>query len=531
MSAAGGRVRRALALLAVTGVLVAACTGDDGGDDATTTTAAPEAQPADAGTVRLGLGGPLVVDPVEASLASPSDLLVLDLLHEGLTTLDAEGRARPALATEWEVDASGRIWAFTLDPAATFSSGRQVLAADVVASLTRVAAAGDTSLAALALEPVSGFRALADGDAESLTGVTALDEATVVIALAEPLSVLPELLAGPSFGITDAEALEEEVPTEITGPWTLEAGDDGAVVAVRRGGEGAVDEVVLQPFGSPEDAYEAFDRGDLDWALVPASRYGDAVEAHGDDHFAPFHAELFFGLHVASPALGNADLREAIVAAIDREAIVRAVYADLADPLEGVVPAGVPGHDPGACDTCAHDPDRAEALVTAAFPDGDVPEVQIDFDESPAQEAMAALVAADLEAVGIPTALRPLPLEEYKRFVVSGSHELFSFGWIGVYGSPDAYLSPLFASGSDDNLIRYRDPELDGLLSRARAGSDPVENAERWTVAEERVLAASVVVPIAQFRTQAVVADRIDGLVHAVDGTVDWTAVTADATG
>ncbi|MGK2948901.1 MAG: ABC transporter substrate-binding protein, partial [Acidimicrobiales bacterium] len=348
MSAAGGRVRRALALLAALGVL-AACTGGDDGDDATSTTAAPEVQPADEGTVRLGLGGPLVLDPLEASLASPSDLLVLDLLHEGLTTLDDEGRAQPALATEWEVDSSGRIWAFSLDPEATFSSGRQVMAADVVASLTRVAAAGDTSLAALALEPVSGFRALADGDAETLAGVTALDETTVVIALAEPLSVLPELLAGPTFGITDVEALEDEVPSEITGPWTLEADDDGAVVATRRGGQGAVDEVVLQPFGSPEDAYDAFDRGDLDWALVPASRYGDAVEAHGDDHFAPFHAELFFGMHVASPALGNADLRAAIVAAIDRDAIVQAVYADLADPLEGVVPDGVPGHEPGEC--------------------------------------------------------------------------------------------------------------------------------------------------------------------------------------
>ena len=31
--------------------------------------------------------------------------------------------------------------------------------------------------------------------------------------------------------------------------------------------------------------------------------------------------------------------------------------------------------------------------------------------------------------------------------------------------------------------------------------------------------------PIAQFRTQVVVADRVEGLTTAVDGTVDWAQV------
>ena len=39
------------------------------------------------------------------------------------------------------------------------------------------------------------------------------------------------------------------------------------------------------------------------------------------------------------------------------------------------------------------------------------------------------------------------------------------------------------------------------------------------------MLEAAVVVPIAQFRTQVVVAERVEGLTHAVDGTVDWAQV------
>ena len=153
--------------------------------------------------------------------------------------------------------------------------------------------------------------------------------------------------------------------------------------------------------------------------------------------------------------------------AIDRDAIVEAVYADLADPLPTVVPAGVAGHDPDRCPDVRPRP-RARPPTSSpfAYPDGDVPTVHIDFDESPAQEAMAELVADDLEAVGIPTELRPLPLEEYKAFVVSGDQELFSFGWIGAYGSPDAYLAPLFGSSANDNLTNYRSAQVDGLLER-----------------------------------------------------------------
>jgi ABC-type transport system substrate-binding protein len=258
---------------------------------------------------------------------------------------------------------------------------------------------------------------------------------------------------------------------------------------------------------------------------VPTDRYGDAVDAHGDDAFTPFHAELFFGLRLTSPNLAATGMRQAIAAAIDRAAIVRAVYPDLAQPLSTVVPDGVPGRSADPCPDCGHDADRARSLLAAAFPGGQVPTVAIDFDQSPAQEAMAKIVASDLQAVGIPTQLRPKPLEEYKRFVVSGGQELFSFGWIGGYGSPDAYLAPLFGSAANDNLTGLAAPAVDLELAAARAATDPAVARQHWLSVESLVLSQAVVVPIAQFRTQAVLADRVHGFHAAVDATVDWSQV------
>ncbi len=127
--------------------------------------------------------------------------------------------------------------------------------------------------------------------------------------------------------------------------------------------------------------------------------------------------------------------------------------------------------------------------------------------------------------------LRPLPLAEYQRFVVSGQQQLFSFGWIGAYASPDAYLAPAVPLGVGRQPRRAPIGRR-GLrcCGQARGQGDPAERAELWAQAQQIVLDEAFVVPIAQFRTQVVVAPRVRGFAHAVDGTVDWREVwLADA--
>lgn len=519
-----GRTRGASALLvALLVVGPVACT--DGRD----TDSAAMTRDTVGGTMRLGIGGELVVDPAQASLASPTEMMVVDLLHDGLTRIDAKGVVQPALATGWSANEAQTAFRFQLDPQATFAGGRPITPQDVIASLERVIKAGDISLAALSLEAVTGFRAFVEGEAERVSGFSTPDEHTVRVSLETPLSVLPVMLSSPLLSVVDTETIDgnDLGALDLSGSWDVASADDATLVVERRkGAEGALDAVELHRYADQEAAYRAFADQAVDWAAVPSDRYEEAVDDYGDGAFAPFQAELFFGMNLSSPELDSKPLREAILRAIDREAIVEAVYADLADPLPTVVPAGVPGNDPDRCPACSYDPDAAADIVRYAFPDGKPPTINIDFDQSDAQEEMAVLVAGNLDAAGIPTKLRPLPLEEYKDFVVSGDQQLFSFGWIGAYASPDAYLAPLFGSAANDNLTNHRAARVDGLLDRARASENTVKNAQRWAAAESDVLEMAVVVPIAQFRTQIVVAERVDGFRTAVDGTVDWAEVS-----
>ena len=151
--------------------------------------------------------------------------------------------------------------------------------------------------------------------------------------------------------------------------------------------------------------------------------------------------------------------------------------------------------------------------------------VTIDFDEDPTQRSIALDMMANLNAVGIPTTIRPHLPGDYLKFAVSGQQELFRLGWIGAYPTADAFLSPLFVSGLPDNVTGFSSPEIDTLLKGARAQADQSRRTELYREAERKIMEQVPLVPIAQFDTHAVVAPRVRDLVLTAAGTFDASRV------
>jgi ABC-type transport system substrate-binding protein len=520
---------RRLVVLVVLGLLAAAvaCTSDDDADTAGSDDPAPG--PSETATLRVGIQRPQSFDPAGVSPADQSELLAADLLYDGLTAAGPQGRAEPALAESWQASADQRTWRFVLLAGARFSDGRTVTAADAKRSLERVAARGSASLAGVRLDVVTGYQAFVEGTATELTGVRAIDDRTVQITLATPLSTLPELLSAPSYGLVGSVGTTPPVRDALVGagPFHIVSVSD-EVVALGRSplAETSLERVELHQYDDLEAAYADFVSGRLDVSLVPAARVDDAGQRFGTDAFVPFGAEVFYGFNLANPKFADARFRQAIVRAVDRDALVEAVYPTVGIGLAGIVPEGIPGHVPDPCgEACAYSPDAARALVAAVFPAGGVPEVQIDYYEDPGEEAVASIIETNLEAVGIPAARRPRPFDEYQEFAVSGAQELFRLGWIGIYPSPEAFLGPLFGTGSPDNATGFADPTVQALLDAARADASVPSRTAAYQEAERAVLARSPVVPIVQFRTRMVVADRVDGLDLGVNGTFDVSGV------
>jgi len=527
-------LRRAIPVLLAFALVLVACTGGNG-------TRADK--PKRGGVLRVGVIGPQGEPAVErlqsldpAQARSFAELLAVDQLFESLTSYDAHTlKVRPGLAARWQSTPDQQHWDFTLRPGAVFANGRPVTSADVKYSIERIARKGSTSPVALQLELVTGFRAFnVDGTASQLAGVVTPTPNVVHVDLDQPLSSLPSLLGSPAFGIVPKEAVEARPPAKPfaeqpvgSGPFVVRARDASVVHLVRAPRSHArLAGIDLVLHSDQTAAYNAFTRHQLDFSPVPLSRVEEVRRTRGAAASRPYLAELFYGFNLKNPKFADPRFREAIVRAIDRDAIVKDVYKDTVRPIIGVVPLGTPGFVPDVCgNKCRYDPAAARALVAAVFGANPPTPVMIDFDEDPTQRTIATDMQADLNAVGIATTIRPHLPADYLKFAVSGQQELFRLGWIGAYPTADAFLSPLFVSGLPDNVTGFSSPEIDSLLKGARAQADETQRTELYGQAERKIMQQVPLVPIAQFDTHAVVAPRVRDLVLTAAGTFDASRV------
>lgn len=525
----------ATALVAVlAAVSLSACTGGgrDGGDGSSGNgdRGSGGSKPQKGGTLRLGLGGLGSLDPAQAR--SPEQLLVADQLFDGLTRWDPRTlEPQPSLAARFE-SGDQKTWQFFLKPDITFANGRPITSADVKFSLERILRKDVSSPFADLLQTITNAGAFAGGAVGDVSGIATPAPDVVAITLDQPWSALPSVLGNPGFGIVPREAVESPSPAFAeqpvgSGPFSIEKRDASTVTLKPSPGSTAfVEHLELKVFDDTAAAYAAFVAGDVDWTRVPPEEGESARRKYGGDGFVPYVAELFYAFNLRNPKFADVRFREAIVRAVDRRALVRAVYGDAVRPIDSLVVSGIPGAQDGACgERCTHDVERAKQLIAEVFPNGGVPEIAIDFDDDPTQAAVANAIKADLGEVGIPATLRPKPLKEYQDFAVSGGQELFRLGWIAAYPSPDAVLPDLFASRFPSNLAGLSVQAVDDQLNAARAEADPAKRAELYRSAERAVLEQLPVIPIAQFELLTVGAGHVQDLRLNAVGTFDAAAV------
>lgn len=543
MRTGAGRFRSRLRLpaLGLTAVLLigVGCTSD--GDSASPDTT--EGVFEQGGELRLAAVDVRTFDPGAAIPTNQAEMITIDLLYDSLTVfpnglededkaIANEGtgadelRAEPDLAESLTPNGNASVWTVKLEDRA-FSNDAPIRASDVKATYERLAKKGSASLAGVRLDVINGYQELATGAAAEMSGLRVVDDRTLEISLREPYIQLPELLASPLYGIVpkaSADAGDAAFTTPIgSGPYAYADHDSVRTrlerATTRSGADVGPDAIDLVGYTTWEDAYQAFVDGQIDWSLVPAASLEQATSTYGSDDFTFFGSELWLGFNLADPTYADARFRQAIVQAINSDKVVADTLPGRY-PLRAIVPRDVPGYNDDACtNLCEYSQDVARAWLALAFPAGGIPTVILDGYEDPVQRAMLESVKTQLGAVGIPAEVRVRPFEEYRSFATSGQQSVFSFGWVGIAPMQDAYLAPLFRSGSPDNVTGFRSADIDAQISQARTNGNAQQREEAYSWIERQVLNQSVLVPIAQLRTNQVVGDRVHGWSTRLDGT------------
>jgi peptide/nickel transport system substrate-binding protein/oligopeptide transport system substrate-binding protein len=473
------------------------------------------------GVLRTAMGEPLSLDPARAR--TTYEYAVIVQIFSRLVECDQSLAITPSLARSWTVSLDGRQYTFRLTEA-RFHNGREVTAADVVGSFERLLAPGVSGSYTELLSVIEGARAFGSGAAPNVSGLKATGPREVTVRLEEPYAPFLSLLSSASLSIVPvAEAAKagERFGREPigSGPFRLETWQAGQQI-VLRAHDGAPEgpprlagiEVKLLPSNAvaSEQVVALLQRGAVDYVSVPRGLRADPPAGY---HIVA-HPELtvfFIGFNVARGPAADLRLRRGMRLGLDRAAFARRMLADPDGVTDSMVPTGLAG----ALEVPPPDPEGARALFRELTHEGRRPSVRLDFSNTQPElrPAFDELHKHFLD-LGLDVVLAPSQnMRELQERLEQGKAEAWFGGVQADFPDPDGLMRSLFRSRPrGTNTFGYVSAEVDGLLDRARAATDPAERARLYASVSAAVARDVPAIPLWTRRHEFFVAERVRGL-------------------
>lgn len=435
---------------------------------------------------------------------------VAQQLFDGLAQYDGALNIVPAIAQSWKGSRDGLSWTFYLRKGVRFHHGREVVADDVVYSLTRLL--DPLAKARDIFSRIRGAREFMEGQARTVSGLRAVDRYTVQVELVEASAPFVATLAIGYAKIVPRDVVEED-PAAFgarpvgTGPFKFERWkkDDEIVLAANPdyfGGRPYLDRLAykIYPGHRSDEMFAAFERGELEDTFVPPAYWS---KPPGNRAFKfvqrPMLGVRFIALNTAAPPLDDRRVRQALNHALDKEALVRDILNSRFAAGKSILPPGTYGWDP-KYQPFPFDPARAkDLLATAGYPGGkglpplaiwsNVKSADVEREHDAIQRALASVgVRAEFQY--------NTDWPAFNANARDGKYGLFRFGWTADVPDPENFLGLLFHSQSRNNLSRYHSQEVDRLLARARAEPDYLKRVELYRQVERRVMTDAPVIPL-----------------------------------
>ncbi len=475
---------------------------------------------------------------------------MLHQLYEGLVKWEEQSdgtmKTVPCLAEGWSGNADATVWTFKLRRGVLFQApvSREVTAADVVADLRYLADPAHGSQLSYMYMPIKGTDENGLASAAPL-GVEAIDRYTVRFTLKYPFSELPDTLGNPAFYVWPADHLRKVGLKAYarrpvgTGPYRFLRSVPGASIDLVRNDEWwgtsggpYIDTIHYEVFSSVTSMMLAFQKGMVDWTLVPVGQVAAASSLPQVESgrwkvvTTPSLALRYLCFNMKDPLVGGTQglrLRQALAYGCDRRGVIDASSGGVfLPPTTGVVPPGVPGsHDVQG--PYPYDPAKAKELIDGIGP----VTLRLAYPVGQQQQATVRSLTASYAKIGVTIKAKGIDFNNYVRYVYAGKPQAYLAGWLADYPSMDNFLYALFESSQSpySDGMCYSNPKVDALLAQARATPGEEARLQRYAEAERIILADSPAIPLIVFADARLFDSRAVNVRFSSIGWVDlWRA-------
>ena len=477
---------------------------------------------------------------LDTNLATDGDSfeVIADCI-DGLTQMDADGSAVPALAESWDVSDDGCTYTFHLRDT-KWSNGTPVTAADFEYAWKLAMTANveynymfDSSVGAVK----NADNILYEGGDPDTLGVKAVDDKTLEVQLEVPVSYFPSLMYFPTFyPINQAfyESLEDG--TYGTSPKTFlsngafllsEYTPGTASLSLTKNPDYwdaarvKLDGINYQVVGSSDNALTGFKNGTLDLAVVNgdqvASVKGDAdlsskLQVTGAGYM--WYLSFSQTENNANGYLANANLRLAFTNAIDRQSMVDNYVMDGSLATYTCVPpqfaaSASTGKDFSADqerfkDVCSYNPEAAKQYYEAAKSELGVDSFSFTMvfgnNEGDEVTKVAQALKEQIEGTlsGVTITLAPMTKAERLDKMQNDDYEIALTRWGPDYADPMTYLG-MWVTNNANNYGFWSNADYDQLTKDCTTGQYVSDYDARWEAlfeAEQIVMDEAVIAPL-----------------------------------
>lgn len=452
-------------------------------------------------------------DPAVVTATSSIELLAV--VYQRLVRFDDAGQPQPELAESWETP-DELTYVFTLREGVTFHNGQPLTAEDVKFTFDRIKDPATSSSWATQFEPVAS--------------VEATNPRTVTFTLASPYGPFLATLSSAYSSIVPrtAEAVDFQTTMVGTGAFTLGAAQPDVQTQLAANPE--YWEPGIPKLGTltyrilPDEATRlaAIRTGEIalttlaDPVSVDAASTSEGVAVIEQDTTDYY----LLGFNCKRAPFDNLQVRQALATAIDRQAIVDAVFFGKGQVTGPLVPTLGDWASPvDQLPTYAPNADEASSMLEAAG------QASLTFrilvgQLYPEFVNIALVIQDQLKEIGVTVELEQVEWATFiERWRARDFDAFVSFNGSG--NDPDRALYPALFTDASVNAFQFSDPTVDELLNAGRAEPDPAVRKTTYQELETAVAEAAPAVFISTRTAYFATRENVSGFVPSSSQTWD----------
>ena len=437
-------------------------------------------------------------------------------IYSGLVRLGSNpaNPFEPDLAESWSVLEGGTVYEFKLRNGLVFSNGDPVTAQDFKWSFERAAHPDTASTVAEEfLGDIVGIQDIVDGNAATAEGIEVVDERTLRITIDAPKAYFIAKLTYPTAFVLNKNNVESlgrnwvDEPVS-TGPFTLKEYRIGQRIRLARNDNfwdrsAYLDEVVFNLAGGVAMAMYENDEIDVTGVgLADLERVQDPTEDLNKDlvEVPPNFAVSYVGFNIDEAPFDDANFRQALNHAVDKQLIADQVFSNLVKPAYGIIPPGFPGFS-AEIKGLEFDPELAQDLLNqSAYADPSTrPRIVLTVPGTGGSPGLTTEVVADMwrQNLGIEIEIQQVEWATYIQDLHRGRLQAWSgLSWQADYPDPQTFIDVLFRSNSAINYGGYSNSQVDEYVVAAQTEQDATKRVELYNDAEQLVVSEAAWLPL-----------------------------------